>query len=109
MAAATLFVCVCRFDDAHALQWANLDESRAGFLVVTFTKRKEDQFWKGSSVTIPDDPLLEPNLPALFRRWKSILRPATETVLVFPSFSLAMAKLRWRNPNPNPLYNGLPR
>ena len=60
--------------------------------MITFTKRKEDQFRKGSSVTIPDDPLLEPNLPAVFRRWKLILRLASETALVFPSFSLAMAK-----------------
>ena len=43
-------------------------------------------------MTIPDDPLLEPNLPAVFRRWKLILRPESETELVFPSFSLAMAK-----------------
>ena len=92
LAAATLFVCACRFDDAHALRWANLDASRPGFLVITFAKRKEDQFRKGSSVTIPDDPLLEPNLPAVFRRWKLILRPESESALVFPSFSLAMAK-----------------
>ena len=76
--AATMFVCACRFDDARAITWASTDFSRNGFMILTFSKRKHDQFRKGSSVTIPEDDLLDPNLPVLFIRWRNILQPKSD-------------------------------
>ena len=61
-------------------------------MTIQFAKRKHDRFRRGSTATIPEDPVLEPNVPALFKRWRAVLRPVSPSDFLFPNFSFAHAK-----------------
>ena len=73
--AAASFVAAARFSDLQPLQWTHLDDSQPGVLVIRFTTRKNDQFRKGSTASLQDDPSAAVNIPDLFRVWRSIRRP----------------------------------
>ena len=109
--AAVHFFAACRYNDLTYLRWQHIRFDSPGTLTVFFPKRKNDQFRAGSSVFLPDDPIIVPNVPSLLRHWRAISRPASDSVVVFPNFSLAAAKagsapLKWDSAMSYPTYRG---
>ena len=110
-AAAVQFLAACRYNDLTFLSWQHVNFNAPGTLTLSFPKRKNDQFSAGSSVLLPDDPTIVPNVPTLLRQWHAISRPASDNAFVFPNSSLAAAEagstpLRWESTLSYSAYRG---